>query len=307
MTDPENTLSRKRSQKEFEELLLRDVLVELEAGEADFWEQKAMELAGQPGYTPTPEQRAAFEERLDLEVKQIQKQKRQISQISHITQTTENHPISQDLQGFEELEETQESKTMQASQGQLVSQIPAKSSRKPRRILRKVGSIAAVLVLFIFMTMYHTVEAFAAGVDRFIATMVPADGAEELRIEEKQGEGIELDLAMFKGKYIPDWVPRGYVLSKVEAVMHLVKIEYTNKDGNIISYQISDAKHSWVVDDEEVVEKKIYVLDTWARVIEMDNLVCVVWEDEEYIYTVAGNVDLRDDLIKLVEKCVKVE
>lgn len=307
MTDPENTLSRKRSQKEFEELLLRDVLVELEAGEADFWEQKAMELAGQPGYTPTPEQRAAFEERLDLEVKQIQKQKRQISQISHITQTTENHPLSQDLQGFEELEETQESKTMQASQDQQVSQIPAKSSRKSRRILRKVGSIAAVLVLFIFMTMYHTVEAFAAGVDKFIATMVPADGAEELRIEEKQGGEIELNMEDYVGMYMPDWIPRGYVLSKVESLQHIVKIQYTNKDGERISFEISDTKDSVLVDDEEVIEKKIYVLDSWAKVITMDEMTCVIWESDDYIYTATGKETLRDDLIKMVEKCIKIQ
>lgn len=307
MTDPESTLSRKRSQKEFEELLLRDVLVELEAGEADFWEQKAMELAGQPGYTPTPEQRAAFEERLDLEVKQIQKQKRQISQISHITQITENHPLSQDLQGFEELEETQESKTMQASQDQQVSQIPAKSSRKSRRILRKVGSIVAVLVLFIFMTMYHTVEAFAAGVDRFIATMVPADGAEELRIEEKQGEGVELDLAMFKGKYIPDWVPRGYVLTDIEAYIYFVRIVYTNKNGETIFYEISEVVNSVVLNDEEVIEDKTFALGTWARVLEMNEMVYIVWEADGYIYTISGNLNMRDELIKMMEKSIRIE
>lgn len=251
-----------------------------------------MELAGKPGYAPSPEQRAAFEERLDLEVKQIQKQKRQISQISHRSQTTdsplvpENQPDSQDQQ---------------------VSQISAKHPGRSSRILRKVGSVAAVLILFVFMTMYHAVDAFAAGVDRFVATMLPDDGAEELRIEEKQGEGIELDLSLFQGKYIPDWVPRGYVLSKIETLQHLVKIVYTNKDGSIISYQISNTKNSWLVDDEEVSENKVYVLDTWGRVVEMNEMVFVVWEKGEYIYTVAGNVDLRDDLIKMVEKCIKIE
>ena len=185
-------------------------------------------------------------------------------------------------------------------------QISAKHSGRARRILRKVGSVAAVLILFVFMTMYHTVDAFAAGVDRFVATMLPDDGAEELRIEEKQDKGIELDLALFEGKYIPDWVPRGYVLSKIENLQRLVRIEYTNNNGEVISYQISDGRHSWMVDDEEVAENKIYVLDAWARVIEMGESVGVVWEDEEYIYTVNGNVELRDDLIKMVEKCIRI-
>ena len=290
--DLENRLSSRRSQKEFEELLLKDILTEAEAGEADFWEQKAMELAGKPGYAPSPEQRAAFEERLDLEVKQIQKQKRQISQISHRSQTTDSPLVSENQQG---------------SQDQQVSQISAKHPGRARRILRKVGSVAAVLILFVFMTMYHTVDAFAAGVDRFVAIMLPDDGAEELRIEEKKDAGVELNMEDYVGKYMPDWIPRGYALSRIEAVLHLVKIEYTDKDGNIISYQISNTKNSWLVDDEEVSENKVYVLDTWARVIEMGESVFVVWEKDGYVYTVDGNVELRDELIKMVEKCIKIE
>lgn len=307
MTGPENTLSRKRSQKEFEELLLRDVLVEMEAGEAEFWEQKAAELAGRPGYTPSPQQRAAFEERLDLEVKQIQEQKRKISQISHLSQTTENHPISQDSKVLRESEEPQEAKNLQPSQDGQRSQIPEERPRKSRCIWRKVGSIAAVLVLFLFMTMYHTVDAFAAGVDRFIATMVPEDGAEELRIEEKQGEGLELNMADYVGMYMPGWIPRGYTLSDIESFSYFVKLTYTNKEGKTISFEVSNNKYSMLVDDEEVNEQKVFVLGTWAKVIEMDELVCVVWEDQGYVYAVSGSLVLRDELIKMVEKCIKIE
>jgi len=284
MPDPESTLSRKRSQKEFEELLLKDVLIEFEAGDGEFWEQKAMELAGQPGYTPTPEQRAAFEERLDLEVKRIQKLEQEISQIP---------------EGYEEHVAALEAEHAQKAE------IARRSKR--RCILRKVGSIAAVFVLFIIMTMYHTVDAFAAGVDRFIATVVLADGAEELRIEEKKDAGLELNMEDYVGMYMPERVPRGYSVSAIEINNHTNRIIYSDKNNNTIQYEISKTKSSVFVDDEDIVENRIYVLDTWARVLDTGTVVYIIWEDDNHIYTVSGNANLRDQLIKMVEKSVKIE
>ena len=229
MSDPESKLSRKRSQKEFEELLLKDVLIELEAGDGDYWEQKAMELVGEPGYTPTAQQRAAFEERLDLEVKRIQKPEKHLSHID-------------DMDDISNIDDA--ANTYNTDQTAHIAQITKDRRQKRQRILRKIGSIAAVLVLFIFMTMYHTVDAFAAGVDRFIATMVPDEGAEELRIEEKNGAGVELNMADYVGMYMPDWVPRGYMLMYAESHRHFVKMVYTNEKGDVISYEVSENKSS---------------------------------------------------------------
>ena len=265
MLEPKNRLSRKRSQKEFEELLLRDILIELETGESDYWDQKAIEWADEPGRAPSTEQRAAFEEQLDLEVKRIQKQKRQIAQ--------------------------------------------ARSARRKRalRVLRKAATVAAVLMIFIGMTLYHTVDAFAAGVDRFIATVVPTEGAEELRIEEKNGGGVELNMADFEGMYFPDWIPKGFFVTGVDVDIHANTISYSNKNVDVIQYEVARKSGSVFMDDEEVSETRVYVLDTWGRVVETADSIYVIWEDGEYIYTVSGNVDLRDELIEMVEKSVKIE
>lgn len=298
MPDPESRLSSKRSQKEFEELLLKDILIEVEASKLDFWEQKAMELADQPGYAPTPKQRAAFEERLDLEVKRIQKQKRQFSQIAE--------PF-EDAQALQDSLESQDSQHIPNTQDYQISPKASDRRRKRQRILRKVGSIAAILVLFVFMTMYHTVEAFAAGVDRFIATVVPEDGAEELRVEDKKDAGVDFDVKDYVGMYFPEWVPRGYVLSKIESYADIVKFTYIDKNADVIIYKIVEAAHSMYVDDEDIIENQIYILDTWARVVEIDGLIYVIWEDSNYIYTVSGKVELKENLITLVERCVKIE
>jgi len=155
--------------------------------------------------------------------------------------------------------------------------------------------------------MYHTVDAFAAGVDRFIATVVLADGAEELRIEEKKDAGLELNMEDYVGMYMPERVPRGYSVSAIEINNHTNRIIYSDKNNNTIQYEISKTKSSVFVDDEDIVENRIYVLDTWARVLDTGTVVYIIWEDDNHIYTVSGNANLRDQLIKMVEKSVKIE
>ena len=265
MLEPKNRLSRKRSQKEFEELLLRDILIELETGESDYWDQKAIEWADEPGRAPSTEQRAAFEEQLDLEVKRIQKQKRQIAQ--------------------------------------------ARSARRKRalRVLRKGATVAAVLMIFIGMTLYHTVDAFAAGVDRFIATVVPTEGAEELRIEEKKDKGQELDLDEYIGMYRPSWIPKGYQAHSVKMGSNGKQLIYVNKENDRICFEISKRMYSVLVDDEEVVEENIYLHDSQGRIVVAEDMVYVIWEDGDYLYTVSGSFTLQDELIKMAEECIKVE
>lgn len=267
---------------------------------------------------PTPQQRAAFEERLDLEVKRIQKQKRQNSQIPELTsdrqdlyqdfhQDPQRSREVQDAQTISESQDSTEIPPVQYSNGPQTPQRVADHRSKRRRFLRRVGSMVAVLVLFVFMTMYHTVEAFAAGVDRFIATMVPEDGAEELRIEEKEGAQIEFNREDYVGMYFPEWIPRGYSTFGIEQYLHTIKIVYSNNAHDIITYEVSRTSNSVFLDDEIVVESSIYVLDTWAKVIDTDEMSYVVWEDAEHIYTVSGKLDMREALIKMVEKSIKIE
>lgn len=238
-------------------------------GDEAYWRQKSREWADDPDSAPTPEQIASFEERLDREVKQIQGRKRQAAE---------------------------------AAAREAAQRRAAKMT-----CLRRAAMILAFLLVFAGTTLYGTVDSFAAGVDRFIATVLPEDGAEELRTEEKVGAHLELDMADYDGMYVPDWLPKGYSMSEIITQKQWRKIVYLNKEQDMIRYEISQKEYSLVVDDEDVAEESIYLHDSQGRIITTEDVVYVVWEDGDYLYTVSGRCELRDTLIKIVERSVKVE
>lgn len=238
-------------------------------GDEAYWRQKSREWADDPDSAPTPEQIASFEERLDREVKQIQERKRQAAE---------------------------------AAAREAAQRRAAKMTR-----LRRAAMILAFLLVFAGTTLYGTVDSFAAGVDRFIATVLPEDGAEELRTEEKVGAHLDLELSYFEGMYLPEWMPKGYAMFEMNAQEHWRRIRYQNKNHDVICYEIAKPSYSVIVDDENVMEEPVYLHDSQGKIITADDTVYVVWEDEAYIYTLSGRCELRDTLIKIVERSVKVE
>lgn len=257
------------SQKEFEEVLLREILLDMEDGDEEDWDDAAWEELIRQGAasdcTPTPEQRAAFEELLDLEVKQIQKQKRQIAQ--------------------------------------------TRATRRYRTfgVLRHAAAVAAVVVIVLGVSLYCTVDAFAASVDRFIATVIPEQGAEELRIEEKKDAGADYDAQDFEGMYLPSWVPKGYQVKQVDVDINVRTLIYENTSKDKICYEISNSFNSVWVDDEGVSEEVIYLFDSRGTIRSTADAVCIVWEADDYVYTLSGKWDLREELIQMAEQCELLE
>ena len=238
-------------------------------GDEAYWRQKSREWADDPDSAPTPEQIASFEERLDREVKQIQGRKRQAAE---------------------------------AAAREAAQRRAAKMTR-----LRRAAMILAFLLVFAGTTLYGTVDSFAAGVDRFIATVLPEDGAEELRTEEKKDANLDLDMADYDGMYVPDWLPKGYTMFELNEQEHWRRIRYQNKEHDVIRFEIAKPSYSVIVDDEDVMEEPIYLHDSQGRIITTDDTVYVIWEDESHIYTLSGCCELRETLIKIAERSVKVE
>ena len=261
-------MSKKRNTRDFEELLLKDVLMELEVGDDETWEQLAAECASFPGHAPTPQQQAAFEKQLDLEVKRIQNEKRQNSQMQ---------------------------------------QIQRLRHQKRMRALRRVAMVVAFLAVFTGFFLFDSVEAFAGGIDRFIATVVPEEGAEELRVEEKKDGGVELNFEDFTGMFFPNWMPRGYYMDGVECYEHQNKVIYKNKNGETIVYEVARKVNSVFLDDEDVVESTIYILDTQGHIIKTEDSIYIVWEDEMYVYTVSGDIELEKQIKEMAVRCIKIE
>jgi len=217
----------------------------------------------------------------------------------------EDAPTLQQIASFEERLD-REVKQIQGQKRQ-AAQAEAQRRAKTWTCLRRAAMILAFLLVFAGTTLYHTVESFAAGVNRFIATVLPEDGAEELRTQEKVGARLELDIADYDGMYVPEWLPKGYTMSGITTQMHWRKIVYLNKQQDMICFEIAQKEYSVVVDDEDVTEEPLFFHDSQGWIITTADTVYVVWEDGGYLYTVSGRCELRDALIEIVKRSVKVE
>ena len=236
-------------------------MIELENEESDLWDDIDLDGDDEPGEGPTPEQRVAFEERLDIEVKRVQKQKRQIAQ----THTTHR--------------------------------------RKIRTIFYKLGTVAAVLAVIILASFCFPDSAIASGFNHILSTVLPDQGAEELRLEEKEDPSIELNIEDFAGMYVPTWIPRGFRIAQVINGYEEKAIYYRNKYGDNICFHISKRNGSFIVDDEDVQEEPILICGEWGKKIVTDSLIYIVWENGDYLYSLSGQKYLLDELIKVAEKC----
>lgn len=252
----EKNLTTKRDRKDYEESLLRAILAEDDLGpepedeleddwtlapdwepdpawepdldllredeDPDYWLHKADELSKNPNRDPTPEQREAFQKRLYAEVERIQEQKRR------------------------------------DARAELCHLPDIRRTGAGRRMSHKIAMAFVFLLIVSGTTLYCSVESFAAGVERFIACVVP--GGEEIRISDKQDGGVELDMEEFEGMYVPGWVPKRYCISGVETNSKMKKIIYSDEEGKIIYYEISADINSLAVDDEDIAEKKYFCM-----------------------------------------------
>ena len=60
------------------------------------------------------------------------------------------------------------------------------------------------------------------------------------------------------------------------------------------------------VDNEEVDEIPIFIHDKWGKYITKEDIVTIVWEDAEYIYTIIGSAKVNNELKKMAETTTKV-
>ena len=177
--------------------------------------------------------------------------------------------------------------------------------KRGRKIVRTAVSIAAVLVASTFMILYNTVEGFAASVDNFLSVVTPE--AQELRITEKVDQGIDLDPADFEGMYLPEWVPEGYYASDVKIENTLRTVFYEDKEGKLITYCIYSDAISVFIDNEETVNSSDYVHGIPCRIVEKGESVRIVWEDAGRSYAITGDLEIKDDWLKMAEETVKVQ
>lgn len=115
-----------------------------------------------------------------------------------------------------------------------------------------------------------------------------------------------MNVADFEGMYVPDWVPNGFNIVDVEGESYPKMVTYANSNEEIIWYYIYNDKSSLRIDDEDTQTKVIYVHDSWGKKVIKDEEVYVIWEDGLYVYMICGDLMFENDLVKILEKSIKV-
>ncbi len=178
-------------------------------------------------------------------------------------------------------------------------------SHSSHRILRKVASVVVFLTVGTLTLLYNTVEGFAASVDNFFTIVSPE--AQELRITEKVGGDIEMEVSDFEGMYLPSWLPDGYEITEVNINNSYKSIYYKDQSETLITYYIVSDASSISVDNEEVISSTCYIHGIPGRVTEKDGKTRIVWEDSVYIYVLIGNTEIKNDLFTMAEETIRVE
>lgn len=186
----------------------------------------------------------------------------------------------------------------------------AGNTASPRRAVRarhtprRLAMAAIFLSAIMTTTLYCTVDAFAAGVDNFISTIFPR--AQELRLTEGIGSDIDIDISNFAGMYFIDWVPEGFYVSEVESESFPKWVSYSDEEGKSICYYIYDDANSLRIDDEVVTEEEMYIHDSLGKIIVSNEDTYMIWEDGRYVYLISGPQSLREDLLKMMQKSIRV-
>lgn len=99
---------------------------------------------------------------------------------------------------------------------------------------------------------------------------------------------------------------KGYNISGVEISSNVKKIIYSNGEGNVIYYESGMDINSLAVDDEEVIEKKVFLHDSWGKVKIKGKMIYVIWEDGNNIYMLSSDAIGEEALIKMMDKSIKI-
>lgn len=301
----------------------------------DFWVHIAAEMAADPQRCPTSEQRSSFSERLSAEIKRTQQQKRELdagglSEIGLVGEDlieSDQPEISEESEGWEKsgiaggLMELCDSAGAVQGEETLQEELPTKNRHKENiqkrpsspktsrkktagRKLRRVATAVVFVICLVGTSLFFTDEAFGAGVSNFFSRVLPK--ATELSLKEKLSQDVEFDLSDFEGMYVPGWIPEGYELSEIEVFEDLKHVIYRNSNEDMIHYYIYLSDRIISVDNEDVVENALYIHDSWGKIISKDSKLRVIWEDTNCMYSICGKSNMRDELIKMAEKCEKI-
>ncbi len=101
--------------------------------------------------------------------------------------------------------------------------------------------------------------------------------------------------------YIPEFIPEGYQISKVESLVNTKIIHYSNEENQIIIFtQYQDENTNLRIDTENAKFDKVDINGFEGLLVEKNGMFTVAWHYNDSAFSLMSNAD-KGILIKMAE------
>lgn len=152
----------------------------------------------------------------------------------------------------------------------------------------KVMRFAAITLITIgltFSTLMMSVEAFRVSVFNLFVT----EEQTHTLFEQVEDDMLEQLLIPY-----PRMLPQGYQVYSYEQVAGISIIEFRDKSEGYITYTITDAGGSVMLNTEEAKVETIEIQNNEYTLATSEAKLQAFWHDEEYNYSIVTNLDLKN-------------
>lgn len=177
---------------------------------------------------------------------------------------------------------------------QYIESINKENTRKKSKVkLKNISSRVAVILAVVFIsiaTLSLSVEAFRVQIYNLFST--DHNEYSNIRIKEESTEDIKLK--EWENYYFPTYIPEGFYIDYINELVDIIEIKFKNDSGKFITF-IQAPNGTYIsLDTEEGKKREVEISNRKAVLTEKENKNILFWNNEEYSFHLASNLDLRD-------------
>lgn len=164
-----------------------------------------------------------------------------------------------------------------------------------KRTLYKVGAIAASFIL-VSSILVTKVDALRLPISNFL-----------WRVTEKYTDitpqKMKYTVSKEKQKYMPDFIPDGFVITDVDEQKNEVCVTYENDEGKVYIFDFWMHIPDTAVDTEHATIEEVPIQNTPATVIEKQDRTYIIWTVHGHQYSVEGYITREEglDILKSID------